>query len=277
MCGRDGEGGSRVAETMIIAHGRWLLIVFVVLFAQPHFVREKVVVELGSGPGLTGLVAALVGAKRVFLTDHLEAVLQNATKNAKMLMCQRPCGRGGPTNDSGHYNICVRKLDWFEVPFCINPLTSGCAAGDPRFEERRDLSAVNAFLPTAAEAEEMRSADVYLAADAVYDDDITGAFFATLNALLPASAATSDRCCLFAIARRLNFSAAECRVVATGYDRLMEHLQRGGAWMAKQIKIQSSIPQAFRDYERNEFLELWHIRRAAKEQEGEHVKQKVEK
>ena len=48
---------------------------------NPHLVQNKTVIELGSGCGLTGLVAAVMGAKSVIQTDCNDIVLQNLRDN----------------------------------------------------------------------------------------------------------------------------------------------------------------------------------------------------
>ena len=68
------------------------------LCEHPELVRDKTVVELGAGPGLPGIVAARLGAKRVVLTDlpsELELPRLNAACNAVGDVCSaKPCTWG---------------------------------------------------------------------------------------------------------------------------------------------------------------------------------------
>jgi len=69
---------------------------------NPHLVQNKTVIELGSGCGLTGLVAAVMGAKSVIQTDCNDIVLHNLRDNillnAELLL---PC------------DVSVAKLDFY--------------------------------------------------------------------------------------------------------------------------------------------------------------------
>lgn len=51
------------------------------LMAKPSLVRNKKVLELGSGVGLTALVVAVCGAKSVYGTDYSQAALENMNYN----------------------------------------------------------------------------------------------------------------------------------------------------------------------------------------------------
>jgi hypothetical protein len=48
---------------------------------NPTIVKERDVVELGAGVGLTGLVAAAFGTKSVHMTDYTESTLENLSHN----------------------------------------------------------------------------------------------------------------------------------------------------------------------------------------------------
>jgi predicted nicotinamide N-methyase len=65
----------------------------------PDLVRGRDVLELGSGVGLCGLLAAKMGAKTVALSDFEEPLLD-------------ALDRGVAENDVGHCSVVVRALDW---------------------------------------------------------------------------------------------------------------------------------------------------------------------
>ena len=73
------------------------------LCAHPHLVAGKRVIELGSGPGCTGLVCAALGALHVVLTDMPEALplcRDNLARNPRLAsrVSVAPCAWGdGPS------------------------------------------------------------------------------------------------------------------------------------------------------------------------------------
>jgi len=54
------------------------------LIKNPSLIQNSTVVELGSGCGLTGLVAAAIGAKSVIQTDYNDIVLENLKANVSL-------------------------------------------------------------------------------------------------------------------------------------------------------------------------------------------------
>jgi len=83
--GEDGRGGSQLGFGTAVQHGAILLAEYIV--QHPELVRGQRCVELGTGPGLVGIVAAAVaGARSVACTDGDQELLatlvnQNMVKN----------------------------------------------------------------------------------------------------------------------------------------------------------------------------------------------------
>lgn len=75
-------------------------------------VRGKRIVELGTGTGLVGISAALMGAKEAILTD-LEYTMANLERNVAMTMAK---------TSSIHGAISTRVLDWFAPPLDMGNL-----------------------------------------------------------------------------------------------------------------------------------------------------------
>ena len=123
------------------------------LISNPALIRDKKVLELGAGVGLTGIVAAgLCQAKHLHMTDYTEACLDNMEHN--ITVNKDWLVRQGVNVDDNEYE-CSRKLtsgylEWTE-----------CAEGDNDINGRREVSTGKPF--------QISEAEVLLAADVVYD------------------------------------------------------------------------------------------------------------
>lgn len=121
------------------------------LVAHPGQIRDKKVLELGAGVGLTGIVAAgLCQTKHLHMTDYTEACLDNMEHN--IAVNKDWLVRQGVNVDD---NECSRKLtsgylEWTE-----------CAEGDNHENSRRAISTSEPF--------QFSNAEVLLAADVIYD------------------------------------------------------------------------------------------------------------
>ena len=54
------------------------------LMQNPDSIRGRRLIELGAGVGLTGLIAAAIGAKSVHMTDYTDATLENLSYNVSI-------------------------------------------------------------------------------------------------------------------------------------------------------------------------------------------------
>ncbi|KAL5539130.1 hypothetical protein UlMin_044527, partial [Ulmus minor] len=153
--------------------------------------------ELGAGTGLVGMLLARV-AKTVFLTDHGIEILNNCVKNVGL--------------NSEIFNhqaaVHVRDLDWMKS---WPPTTS--------IEES---SLCNRYSWTSSEIEEAQEASLLVAADVIYSDDLTDAFFSTIERLMSLG---SEKVLYLALEKRYNFSLDDLDVVANGYLRFRSYLQ----------------------------------------------------
>mmetsp|Transcript_13806 Transcript_13806/g.43706 ORF Transcript_13806/g.43706 Transcript_13806/m.43706 type:complete len:190 (+) Transcript_13806:119-688(+) len=84
---------SRLSESDPTGHVPWsampLLALFLTSDEGTQLVRGKRVVELGSGVGVPGMLAAAVGARRVVMSDFNEEVLQSLRRTAAEAGCGR--------------------------------------------------------------------------------------------------------------------------------------------------------------------------------------------
>jgi predicted RNA methylase len=79
------------------------LVVAEYLLNNADYVRDKVIVELGSGTGLLGMLCKKLGASNVFLTDHDQRSINHMNSD---------------TATNSIENTTVHKLDWFQLGQC---------------------------------------------------------------------------------------------------------------------------------------------------------------
>ena len=202
--------------------GALLLSDFLVAHAS---LAQGTVLELGSGCGLCGLLAARLGSHCAYLTDIGDGVLHNCRENASQN------GLAG----SAH----VRRLDWL-VPW--EPDAWAAAPAD-EFDWR------------AADVAALRQCRLVLAADCVYDDAATSALVARLADLLrwlPAGGVA-----LVAIERRTNFCLDSMSARAPALDHFLSELEARGQLDCARADC-AAFPQAF-DYERVRELDLFRV------------------
>lgn len=144
------------------------------LLAHAEDLANATVIELGSGTGLAGLVAACLDMASVTLTDNAPSALCNLRAAADAL---------GPAIAR---RVAVELLDWTDNEWVA---TSDAAPSGLPGEE--------ATAPRATErrATERRATafDLIIASDCTYNPDFNGALCATLGAILRASASTTGR------------------------------------------------------------------------------------
>ncbi|RZC75389.1 hypothetical protein C5167_050870 [Papaver somniferum] len=201
-----------------------------------------VAVELGAGTGLLGILLARV-AKTVFLTDHGEEVLKNCALNVHL---------NSEIFKEHATSVFVREVDWINS---WPPEVEQCHSSDERFSW------------TPSEIGEAEGASLLLAADVIYNDDLTDALFDTLQKLMSRG---STKVLYLALEKRYNFSLNDLDVVANGYSRFKSYLRddtecrslensKLPCFVGKLIDL-TEIPQYVREYDRGNDVEIWQIR-----------------
>lgn len=120
---------------------------------------------------------------------------------------------------------------------------------------------------TSAEVEELQRASLIVAADVIYSDDLTDAFFSTLERLMMQR---PEKVAYLALEKRYNFTLDDLNVVANGYSRCRSYLRDEGecndlksrslpCFVGKRIDL-TQIPQYVREYDRGNDVELWQIK-----------------
>ncbi|ESW22652.1 hypothetical protein PHAVU_005G170700 [Phaseolus vulgaris] len=212
-----------------------------------------VALELGAGTGLVGLLLARV-ANTVFLTDYGTEILDNCAKNVQLNF--------GLLNYQA--KIHVRELDWFNRwPPKAKIEEAPCAQKGAS----QSLYASPSYSWTSGEIEEVENASLLLAADVIYSDELTDAFFSTLERLMSRG---STKVLYMALEKRYNFSMSDLDVVANGYSHFRSYVRDEDEieslesvsisnFVGKRIDI-SQVPQYVGEYDRGRDVEIWQIK-----------------
>ncbi|XP_022889674.1 methyltransferase-like protein 22 isoform X1 [Olea europaea var. sylvestris] len=200
-----------------------------------------VAVELGAGTGLVGMLLARV-AKSVFITDHGDEVLQNCSENIHL--------NAGVLGTKA--SVFVRELDWN-------------ASWPPQVLE--NFSSQQRYGWSISEIEEIQRATILVAADVIYSDDLTDAFFSILELLMCKS---PEKVLYLALEKRYNFTVDDLDVVANGYSHFRSYLKddeeddsknkSSPSFVGKRINL-TEIPQYVGEYDRGNDVEIWQIMR----------------
>ncbi|KAM7483738.1 hypothetical protein LguiB_008321 [Lonicera macranthoides] len=201
-----------------------------------------VAVELGAGTGLVGMLLAHA-ANTVFLTDHGDDILENCAANVN-LNCRIFHHKA---------SIYVRELDW-KAHWPPQPVENSPSP------ERYGWS--------SSELKELQQASLLVAADVIYSDDLTDAFFGTLEKLM---SVCSEKVLYLALEKRYNFTLDDLNVVPNGYshfrsylrvEKEFDYIQNGSSpcFVGTAIDL-TQIPQYVKEYDRGQDVELWEIMR----------------
>ena len=206
---------------------------------------ELVVLEMGSGCGLCSLMAAQLGARLVYATDVGDGVLHNLSANV---------------DANGLHDVRVRAFDW-----CL-PWVPG--------DWREDAAVASSYNWRASDRAALSHPQrvMILAADVVYDDDLTAAFIVRLADVFRwmqsreegEGSAAREVTAVVAIERRLNFvldSLSTRAPAAEHFEALLATaLKAGGAMAALRLDEPplGALPQAMA-YERCPQLALYEL------------------
>ncbi|XP_063760823.1 methyltransferase-like protein 22 isoform X2 [Eleginops maclovinus] len=202
------------------------------ILSSADLFRGATVLELGAGTGLTSIVVATI-CKTTFCTDVGEDLLS---------MCKKNVTLNRHLTEAAGGDARVRQLDWLQYDLCTDA----------------DVE----FSWTEEEVEDLYSnTEIIIAADVIYDDDLTDGLFRTLYRLC---SSFSHSCSIFiSIERRMNFTLRNMDVSCDAYkhfSRCLSQLQalQDGRCSFTVERLPADFSQFFL-YERIEQLELWKV------------------
>lgn len=216
---------------------------------------DVVALELGAGTGLVGILVARA-AKTVFITDTGIDILDNCFSNVEMNF---------PTYKYNEKSVRVRHLNWQNSwpPKVIQA------------EEEFMTSPEYKYSWTSSDIDQVEEATILLAADVIYSNGLTDAFFNILRKLMPPG---SKRVLFLSLEKRYNFTLEDLDIVAHSYRHFRTFFEEvvpesEGArdkptvkessvttpyFIGKRLDI-GTIPQYIQEYDRGGDTELWEI------------------
>nr|AMK47967.1 putative methyltransferase family protein [Lupinus angustifolius] len=201
--------------------------------------RKTTVIRNNKFSDIGNFVGSLISCHE----DHGNEILDNCAKNVELNIESLNC----------QATVNVRELDWF------NAWPPKARIGESPSTQR--------YSWTSREIDDAENASFLLAADVIYSDDLTDAFFSTLERLMSRGSA---KVLYMALEKRYNFSLSDLDVVANGYSHFRSYIKdedeikslESGTmanFVGKPMDF-SQIPQYVREYERGHDVEIWQIK-----------------
>lgn len=204
------------------------------ILANSKLFEDTFVLELGGGTGLCSILLASTKVSKVICTDTGDDILKLCKKN--ILKNSHLCNMdNGPASKSVS-KVIVRDLDWMKTD-----LVEG---SDQLFHWRQEDKLM------------LSKVKYIIAADVIYEDSLTDAFFKTLQKLMVDGSAETA---FIALEKRINFSLDELAVICPAHDHFMEWVKTLNSSKTFHCsQVETSFPKCF-SYTRTKELELWKL------------------
>lgn len=221
------------------------------------YFHDVVALELGAGTGLVGILVARA-AKTVFITDKGVDILDNCFHNIELNF---------PAYKYNEKSVRVRQLNW------QNSWPPKVIQAEKEFMTSPEYK----YSWTSSDIDQVEEATILLAADVVYSNDLTDAFFDILHKVMPPG---SKKVLFLSLEKRYNFTLEDLDIVAHSYHHFRtffeedlpesagcarDHptLRESGIttpyFIGKRLDV-ARIPQYIQEYDRGGDTELWEIR-----------------
>ncbi|XP_019853597.1 PREDICTED: methyltransferase-like protein 22 [Amphimedon queenslandica] len=211
------------------------------ILSYKEMFHDAIVVELGSGCGFIGTVAASC-VSHFFCTDTGTSVLR---------LCHQNLVQNNVTN-----NVSVHELDWFNCEKDLQDSSSSlCSSG---------MEEGDRYKWNHSELELLRKTSIILASDVIYDNELTDAFISTL-VYLSTVIMESTPLIIISMEKRINFTLSDLAPSSPCYEYFCSSLAQSYE-ASNEMKItfdvtplSTDFPQLFK-YERVKELEIWKIK-----------------
>ncbi|KZC09483.1 Methyltransferase-like protein 22 [Dufourea novaeangliae] len=199
------------------------------ILSNPDLFKNKTVLELGAGVGLTSIVASFL-AKEVICTEPLMKLAALLVKRWE--------------NNSTRTWLTPESLNNVDVEGILRLIRRNFLRNNDYVRSRiyvKELDFLNVTWPTFYE-KRMKEATIILAADVIYDENITEGFVQTLKKLLNSEV---PKVVYIALEKRYVFTTANMDTTAPMYEEFLKRIETEKQnWHIEYIKI--DFPRYFK-------------------------------
>ena len=215
-------------------------------------VQDKITVDLGAAAGINSFISSLF-CKKVYATD-LVSIIELAEKNYESNKLELESIANDfdmPNEDLNGDKISFKHLDWSRYE-------------EFNFENARKEDKISKYELSQNDLIDLKKAQVFLAADVVYDIDLTANLLNMLVKLMK-SGENQPKEAYIALEKRINFDTETLSVSSSAFSFFETSMNELNEYEEDNIRFETQIysghfPQYFLNYNRNNYLFIWKIK-----------------
>ena len=206
--------------------GALLLADYLIHVYRRGMLKGATVVEVGSGVGFIGVILSILNCKRVYLTDMSDSIVEMIQMNLETNSHLRQTVHA--SSQSQQIDIRARVLDW-RSGLNVRRICNHHETTNIHGWKQEDIE----FLGKDCGSEGV----LWLAADVIYDDEITHHLFHTLSRTM-----RPGEHLVLAMEKRFNFELSSLSVVAHGYRRFLNYINVESHLSVPSSTVSTSFP-----------------------------------